>query len=234
MRFDSWMRKTGLSESSVLKYLGAIEGVLSEWALDAGIISGSILDIKNTNKFDSAVINIQQIPIFQERNDTGHNMYSSALNKYSEYLSEGAISTIEDDIEEIISDSNLGETEKDRLVSSRLGQGKFRKELKDYWQQCAVTGYKNFSMLIASHIKPWSQSSNSERLDKYNGLLLSPNLDKAFDQGHISFTDVGKIIISPSFRDHEQLSITTDMDIQLSTKHKQYMEYHREHVYNNT
>lgn len=228
------MRKTGLSESSVLKYLGAIEGVLSEWALDADVISGSILDIKNRNKFDSAVINIQQIPIFQERNSTGHNMYSSALNKYSEYLSEGAISTIEDDIEEIISDSNLGKTEKDRLVSSRLGQGKFRKGLKDYWQQCAVTGYKDFSMLIASHIKPWSQSSNSERLDIYNGLLLSPNLDKAFDQGHVSFSEVGKIIISPSFKNHEQLSITTDMKIQLSTEHKQYMGYHREHVYNNT
>ena len=234
MRFDSWMRKTGLSESSVLKYLGAIEGVLSEWASAAGIIPGSILDIKNQSKFDSAVVNIQQIPIFKERNSTGHNMYSSALNKYSEYLSGGAISSIEEDIEEIISDPNLGETEKDRLVTSRLGQGKFRKELKDYWQQCAVTGYKDFSMLIASHIKPWSQSSNSERLDRYNGLLLSPSLDKAFDQGHISFSDDGNIMLSPSFKNHEQLSITNDMKIRLSTEHKQYMIYHREHVYNNT
>jgi len=228
------MINAGLSQSSVSKYLGAVEGVLSEWALEAEIISGSILDIKSEYKFDAAVIDIQQLTIFQERNSTGHNMYSSALNKYSEYLSEGAISTVEDDIEEILSDSQTGDTEKSRLVSSRLGQGKFRKDLKDYWKQCAVTGYKDPSMLLASHIKPWSKSSNAERLDKYNGVLLSPNLDKAFDSGLISFLDTGRIIISPSFNNHELLSITDNMKLDLSVQHKAYMAYHREHVYNNT
>jgi len=234
LKFDSWMIKTKLSESSVRKYLGAIEGVLSEWALEAEIISGSILDIKSQNKFNAVVINIKKLPIFQERNSTGNNMYSSALNQYSRYLTDGAISAVEDDIEEIFSDSQTSDTEKFRLVSSRLGQGTFRKELKDYWKQCAVTGYKKFSMLVASHIKPWSKSSNAERLDKYNGLLLSPNLDKAFDQGLISFNNMGKIIISPSFINYEQLSITSNMELQLSEEHRIYMEYHREHVYNNT
>ena len=51
-------------------------------------------------------------------------------------------------------------------------------------------------MLLASHIKPWRDSNHQERLDKFNGLLLLANLDKAFDLGFISFDDSGKVPIS--------------------------------------
>ncbi|ARF66915.1 hypothetical protein B7C51_02510 [Paenibacillus larvae subsp. pulvifaciens] len=59
-----------------------------------------------------------------------------------------------------------------------------------------MCGVNEPSLLIASHIKLWKYSTNIERLDKYNGLLLCPNHDKLFDQGLITFTDEGKIIIS--------------------------------------
>jgi putative restriction endonuclease len=83
------------------------------------------------------------------------------------------------------------------LIKARIGQGAFRAKLIVLWGSCAVTGYKDLNLLVASHIKPWSVSSNSERLDVYNGLLLVPNLDKAFDSGFISFKESGEIMISP-------------------------------------
>jgi HNH endonuclease len=51
--------------------------------------------------------------------------------------------------------------------------------------------------LIASHCKPWRDSTNEERLNGENGLLLTPSIDHLFDRGFIGFEDSGKLIISP-------------------------------------
>ncbi|MEZ5459241.1 MAG: HNH endonuclease signature motif containing protein [Steroidobacteraceae bacterium] len=51
--------------------------------------------------------------------------------------------------------------------------------------------------LIASHAKPWRDSSNDERLDGENGLLLTPTVDHLFDRGFISFEGNGRVIVSP-------------------------------------
>ncbi|VAW71889.1 hypothetical protein MNBD_GAMMA12-1819 [hydrothermal vent metagenome] len=142
--------------------------------------------------------------------------------------------SIVDDIKEITSNKSIDETEKARLVSSRIGQGQYRKSLIEYWRGCAVTGYTDSAILVASHIKPWANSSNSERLDMYNGLLLTPNLDKAFDKGYISFADTGRIIISPLLEKPEIISINSSMTIELLNEHKIYLKFHRENVYKNT
>ena len=234
MKFDSWMRSTGLSESSVLKYYGAIVGVLSDWAQQSGIISGSILDVTNSIKFDSIALKIQELSIFQERNSTGHNMYSSALNKYSMFIAKGVIPSVEEDIEAIVANTTLDTTEKTQLINSRLGQGQYRKALTNYWKCCSVTGYSDISMLVASHIKPWSHSSNSERLDIFNGLLLVPNLDKAFDRGMISFEGSGKILISTSLQQPNALGINDRMSVSLVKDHQAYMKYHRTNLFIST
>ena len=39
--------------------------------------------------------------------------------------------------------------------------------------------------LVASHTKPWRDSTNEERLDGENGLLLTPTIDHLFDKGFI-------------------------------------------------
>lgn len=228
------MYSTGLSKSSVLKYLGALEGVLSDWAHDAGLIQGSILDIKSKTNFDALVIKVHKLPIFQECNNTGHNMYSSALNKYSEYLSLGTIQTFEEDIEEILNQESIESTEKDQLINARVGQGQFRQSLLNFWGKCAVTGVSDPALLLASHIKPWSKSSDFERLDKFNGLLLTPNLDRAFDQGLISFDSSGRILLSIEFKDPEKLGIDERVKINLESEHQIYMEFHREKVFKNT
>jgi predicted restriction endonuclease len=90
-------------------------------------------------------------------------------------------------------------------------------------------------MLKASHIKPWKDSDNKERLDKFNGLLLSAHLDSAFDNGLISFTDTGEIIISPSFTEAEHFSIDPSMKLkQVFEENKPYLSYHRKNIFQGT
>ena len=81
-------------------------------------------------------------------------------------------------------------TERVGLVLSRVGQGYFRKQLIDRWNgKCAVSGCSISKILIASHIVPWSEANDKERLDVDNGILLSPTLDALFDKHLISFKD---------------------------------------------
>lgn len=138
------------------------------------------------------------------------------------------------DIKSIINIDTPLTTEKENLIKSRVGQGDFREKLIKYWKGCSITNFKNIEILIASHIKPWSSSTNEERLDVYNGLLLIPNLDKLFDKGFISFDDSGKILISRSLKDYYTLGVNRDMNINIEEKHKKYLSFHREQVFKNT
>lgn len=145
-------------------------------------------------------------------------------------LAKNTSGTLTADIELIVNQETT-DTEKLAQVKSRIGQDKFRKSLIDYWGKCSVTEYTNIPMLLASHIKPWAKSSNSERLDKFNGLLLTPTLDRAFDKGLISFSKTGEILISPALHDPNALGIDKGMSFQSSEKHDYHMQYHREHIY---
>lgn len=155
------------------------------------------------------------------------------LNKKGQKLNE---ITVLQEIEQAEDDLRvLNDTEKDSIIKSRLGQGLFRQQLITYWGECAVTGATFIQMLKASHIKPWRTSTNEERLSLYNGLLLSPNLDSAFDAGYISFDDNGKIIISSKMVAawRYELHISQKMRIQkkLNPQHLIFLAHHREHIY---
>jgi hypothetical protein len=65
------------------------------------------------------------------------------------------------------------QTDREQMVSVRVGQPQFRQRLIAYWNGCSVTGCTLLAALRASHIKPWRDSTNTERLDVYNGLLLT-------------------------------------------------------------
>lgn len=234
MTFEEWMRHRGLSESSVKKYECAVSGAMSEWAVNDGLMDGPLTSILSSSRFESIASDLRKLPIYQERNKRGHNMYNSALNKYAEYLQEGFDSDIEADVEAILEDGVASNTEKASLLKTRIGQGNFRQKLIALWGGCAVTGYKDTSMLVASHIKPWRASSNAERLDRYNGLLLLPTLDKAFDSGLISFDTAGKVLISPLLQEPEKLGIAQDMKVKLQAEHQEYMSFHRQQVFRDT
>jgi putative restriction endonuclease len=91
------------------------------------------------------------------------------------------------------------------------------------------------SFLRASHIKPWRDSDNVERLDRYNGLLLNPTLDVAFDRGYISFSDEGKILISDALSGNEKaLFISSEMSLKkVDLEHHKYLEWHRRNIFKN-
>jgi predicted restriction endonuclease len=94
-----------------------------------------------------------------------------------------------------------------------------------------VTGCTVSSILKASHIKAWAISSPIERLDPFNGLLLSPNLDALFDSGLITFEDDGSLVISPriSEEDKTSLGLTEKMKLRkVNGAHKAYLLHHRE------
>jgi hypothetical protein len=131
---------------------------------------------------------------------------------------------------------DLPETERQALILSRVGQGAFRQAVVAHWQACAVTGASCIPLLRASHIKPWRDATNAERLDPSNGLLLSPSLDAAFDAGYITFDGGGRIVLSgaiagqPAF----QLYITPKLRINsklLTPGHLPYLQHHRDKVF---
>ncbi len=83
------------------------------------------------------------------------------------------------------------------LIAARVGQGRFRAGVLQRWQErCAVTGSAVIQVIRASHIKPWRDSTDAERLDPDNGLPLVASLDALFDAGLISFDATGQMLIA--------------------------------------
>ncbi|WP_165905027.1 HNH endonuclease [Parashewanella curva] len=179
------------------------------------------------------ISNIDKAEEFRVKNRKGNGMYSAALNSYKAFLLDITQAEVQQDIDLIIRDNEMSETQKSLMVNTRIGQGRFREDLIQYWDGCAVTGYQNNDFLIASHIKPWSKSDNAERHDPFNGLLLLANIDKAFDLGYISFESTGKILISEQLDEYQALGINDHMKVALSKQHKDYLAFHRECQFKN-
>ena len=128
------------------------------------------------------------------------------------------------------------ETTREGLVTSRIGQGEYRQQILRRWNfKCAVNGVSIKEILIASHIVPWRESNDQERLDVDNGLLLSPTYDALFDRYLISFDDNGQILLSKSMNkiDFSKLGITGKEKIDnLTLGNKKYLKRHREKLIN--
>lgn len=128
----------------------------------------------------------------------------------------------------------LTETEREAIIKARIGQGIYRAALIDYWGSCSITGCANLNMLRASHAKPWFAATSSERLDPFNGLLLTPNLDLAFDQGLISFNDDGQILISNQLDEQScsALNLWPHLRLrQIEPRHRVYLAWHRDYLF---
>lgn len=107
-------------------------------------------------------------------------------------------SVVLSDLDSIQNDLSIETTERIQLARARVGQGLFRRMVSLIEDRCKVTGVNDKRLLIANHIKPWRDSSNEERLNKFNGLMLSPHIDALFDQRLISFERQGSMLIHPS------------------------------------
>lgn len=83
------------------------------------------------------------------------------------------------------------------IVDARLGQGKFRRDLEEvFGNACPITNLSISPLLRASHIKPWATSTNFERLDPENGILLAAGIDAAFDRGYVSFNPTNGTLVT--------------------------------------
>lgn len=82
----------------------------------------------------------------------------------------------------------------------------FKKKIPQiYDYTCAISGLRidavsDASLLDACHIVPFSETQNDTLR---NGILLCPNLHRAFDRGLISIDDDYRVIVRNSFRETE-------------------------------
>lgn len=137
---------------------------------------------------------------------------------------------------EKIEESKLKPAEKEVLIQARIGQGTYRRKLLEETSICPFTMVDDEHLLIASHIKPWKDSTNTEKKDSKNGFVFTPTYDKLFDRGYISFTDDKKLIISPWLSKYNcgRLGLVAGMVIEklpvIDAKRKIYLAYHREYI----
>lgn len=136
---------------------------------------------------------------------------------------------------------NFSSEDKESLVRTRAKQWAFRTSLlTNYDKTCCVSGIKLPQLLVASHIVPWAKDK-SKRLDPANGLLLNSMLDRAFDQGLITFhPEKHNLIISDKIRDEKTLDylsqykdcILTPPRHQRATPSKENLQYHNDLIFN--
>ena len=117
----------------------------------------------------------------------------------------------------------------------RVGQEKFRRNLLNEISFCPITGITDRRILTASHIKPWRVSNNLERLDKNNGFIFSPTIDKLFDIGLITFENDKTILVSKTLEKSNYISIGIEpkrIYEKLPLENRlHYLEYHRNFIF---
>jgi len=130
--------------------------------------------------------------------------------------------------------TDIGETTIDQLIKSRRGQGVFKANVRLNEKCCRITKICDQKHLIASHIKPWKDCTDVEKLDGCNGLLLAPHIDHLFDKGYLSFEDNGDIICSSKLS-HDVLqawSVSANNNVgPFNSNQKNYLRYHRNNVF---
>jgi len=162
--------------------------------------------------------------------------FRSALRKFRQFIDadyrHSQEVALQEEVKRIEKDTTISKTERDAIVKARVGQGLFRQRLIEHWRGCSITMFGMYDCLVASHIKPWKNSTNEERLSVYNGLLLLPNYDKLFDKGYISFDVTGKIIYSRFFPESERQLLGMDKNVRLlrvESPHEAFLKYHNEY-----
>ncbi|MEQ9886222.1 HNH endonuclease [Pectobacterium zantedeschiae] len=156
-------------------------------------------------------------------------IYMSSLSVYAGLYLIDKIDELKLDI--LLGEVSQKEYERKILAKARIGQGEYRKDLLELWEgKCAVTGVDRKDLLIASHIYPWCLSKNEDKINKFNGLLLSPNLDRLFDKGLISFNDNGSVLIKDTLSDEIlcKLGVSNELRIDLIKEgNKKFLKMHR-------
>lgn len=164
---------------------------------------------------------------------------TGARNPNGDSTGEELDSELEDNAAEaaIQQRTDISPTEKLNLVKSRRGQGVYRANLQQIERACRVTGIADPRLLRASHIKPWCKCDDHEKLDRFNGLLVSPHIDHLFDRGFISFSDTGDLLLSQQLNPTSLASWGIRLPHNVGSFMREqcvYLAYHRKHVFEST
>jgi putative restriction endonuclease len=141
------------------------------------------------------------------------------------------------ELEATVDASIVGPTFREQLVRARRGQGVFRANVLLREEACRVTGVAEPRHLKASHIKPWRDATDTERLDGSNGLLLSPHIDHLFDEGYITFSSSEELVLVPEVRVKLLDAWGIDAGVRVggfSREQNAFLEYHRVNVFKHT
>lgn len=125
---------------------------------------------------------------------------------------------------------------KKEISNARYGQGKYREQLLEQCRFCPFTMISDERLLIASHIKPWAASNSKEKVDPYNGYILSPLYDKLFDKGFITFTEKRHVILSEFISPYtwKQIGLKNDSflsSLPMDNKRIEYLKFHQQSVF---
>jgi putative restriction endonuclease len=123
-----------------------------------------------------------------------------------------------------------------RLTKTRVNQSFFRKLiLASYDNRCALTGIDAPSLLVASHIIPWSINP-SARTNPTNGICLNSLHDRAFDEGLITFDEDFSVIYSSKLPVASKAALKSfgTAKMRLPTKfapEESFLSYHRSEIF---
>ncbi len=130
--------------------------------------------------------------------------------------------------------TDIGPRERRQLINARIGQGIFRERVELMETACRVTGILDRRHLRATHIKPWKDADDAEKLDGANGLLLSPHIHHLFDRGHISFADDGTLLISRHLNPYVRKAWGLEQPAPahpFTPQQRAHLDYHRQRIF---
>ena len=210
---------------SAFKYKIAVDDAeFDAKAIVVGALRNSRLQL---GEFKTTIFNGNALTIAQPLRRLGFDVLDIEIDEIE----------VEDDRHqrELLNRGLVGPVERHQLVKSRRGQGVFRDNVESREPKCRITGVSNPRYLRASHIKPWRKSSDIEKIDGNNGLMLAPHVDFLFDRGFISFEDNGTLIVSTQIEDGslESWGIPSEMNVgTFSPEQSVYLKFHRENELN--
>lgn len=189
------------------------------------IVVGALRNTRpQLGEFKTAIFNGNALTIAQPLRKLGFDVLDMELDEIE----------VEDDRHEreLLNRGLIGPVERHQIVKSRRGQGVFRDNVESREKKCRITGVSNPRYLRASHIKPWRKSSDVEKIDGNNGLMLAPHIDFLFDRGFVSFEDDGTLIVSTQIEDGtlESWGIPAEVNVgAFSNEQAVYLKFHREY-----
>lgn len=127
-------------------------------------------------------------------------------------------------------------------ISEKQARRFFRKSvIAAYEGRCCITGMTVPDLLIASHIKPYYASDETERANPANGLLLNAFYDRAFDKGLMTVLPDLTIKVSDAVRELYTDEKTREwlLDVEGSkikrpgrfAPRRELLEYHNKYIF---